>query len=205
MRTLIWFLAGAGTAIFVAGGVLFVSVTSLENGFSTRVPPSALETWLARRARSVSVPESSKKLMNPAVDSPEVLAQASAHWADHCAGCHANNGSGDIAMGRQLYPPAPDMRKPETQALTDGELFFVIQNGIRFTGMPAWGNGSAQDTEDSWKLVRFIRHLAAMTPAEEQKMKDMNPRSPDEFREEQEERDFLNGADLHEHTQHQHH
>jgi len=201
MRSLIWFLAGAGIVLFASAGVL----ASFEGGFSTRVPPGAMESWIARRIRHMAVPESARMLANPAADSPEVMAQASVHWADHCAGCHANNGSGDIAMGRQMYPPAPDMRKPETQGLTDGELFFIIENGIRFTGMPAWGNGSAQDAEDSWKLVRFIRHLPALTAAEEQKMQDMNPRTPDEFREEQEERDFLNGEDLHEQTQHQHH
>jgi len=202
MRSFIWFLAGGGIVIFVAGGVLIFWVAAFESGFSARVPPSAMESWLARRIRHFSVPESAKRLANPAADSEEVLAQASAHWADHCAGCHANNGSGDIAMGRQMYPPAPDMRKAETQGLPDGELFYIIQNGIRFTGMPAWGNGGTQDTEDSWKLVRFIRHLPAMSAAEERKMKDMNPRTPDEFREEQEERDFLNGNDSHEQTQH---
>jgi mono/diheme cytochrome c family protein len=197
-RSLVWFLAGTGAVILVAGDIFL----SQANGFSTRTPPSALESWLARGIRHFSVPESAKKRANPEANSEEVLAQASAHWADHCAQCHANNGSGDIAMGKQMYPPAPDMRKAETQGMTDGELFFIIQNGIRFTGMPAWGNGSAQDTEDSWKLVRFIRHLPALSAAEERKMNDMNPRTPDEFREEQEERDFLNGSDLHEQTQH---
>ena len=56
-----------------------------------------------------------------------------------------------------MYPPAPDMRRAETQQLTDGELFYIIQNGVRLTGMPAWGGSggdvSAHDEEDSWKLV----------------------------------------------------
>ena len=97
-------------------------------------------------------------------------------------------------MGRQMYPPAPDMRAEATQRLTDGELFYIIENGIRLTGMPAWGSGSERDREDSWKLVRFIRHLPAMTPAEIEKMKDFNPRSPQEIREEMEEQQFLNGG-----------
>ena len=74
-------------------------------------------------------------------------------------------------MGRHMYPPAPDMRQSETQQMTDGQLFFVIQNGIRMTGMPAWGSGSQHDEEDSWKLVRFIRHLPQLTAAEEIKQK----------------------------------
>ncbi len=191
--------------IVIAGGVLLVALTSLANGFSTRVPPTAVESWLARRIRVSSVPASAKGVSNPVPDSQEVLKQARAHWADHCAPCHANNGSGDVAMGRQMYPPAPDMRKPETQNLTDGELFYIIQNGVRLTGMPSWGTGTPQDAQDSWKLVRFIRHLPALTAAEDREMQEMNPKSPDELREEQEEMDFLNGGNLREQTHHQHH
>ncbi len=192
-------------ALVAAGATLFFAISPMANGLGTRVPPTAMESWLAHRIRHISVPASAKNLANPVPDSQQVLSQARAHWADHCAACHANNGSGDIAMGRQMYPPAPDMRKLETQSFTDGELFYIIQNGIRLTGMPAWGSGSLQDAEDSWKLVRFIRHLPAIAAAEEQEMQEMNPKSPDELREKQEERDFLNGADLHEQTEHQHH
>jgi mono/diheme cytochrome c family protein len=205
MKSLIWFLLGASAVMSIAGITLFWAVPLLANGFSTRTPPTALESWLARRMRHMSAPETAKRLTNPVADSKQTLDQARAHWSGHCASCHANNGSGDIAMGRQMYPPAPDMRQPETQNLTDGELFYIIQNGIRMTGMPAWGSGSPQDAEDSWKLVRFIRHLPAMTTSEEQQMKEMNPKSPDEFKEEQEERDFLNGADPHEQPQHHPH
>ncbi|MEO7144714.1 MAG: c-type cytochrome [Bryobacteraceae bacterium] len=70
-----------------------------------------------------------------------MLADARAHWADHCAACHANNGSGDTAMGKHTYPPTPDMRQAETQNLTDGELFYIIQNGSRLTRMPSWVPG----------------------------------------------------------------
>ncbi len=112
-------------------------------------------------------------------------------------------------MGAKTYPPAPDMRLPETQQMTDGELFYIIQNGIRFSAMPAWSSGSASpshDAEDSWKLVRFIRHLPNMTAEEKHQMEGMNPKTPDELREEQEEEEFLKGAEPHEpKTEHHHH
>lgn len=173
-------------------------------GFSARERPSALERWIARRVRSMAAPADAKERVNPVSNSPEVLAEARAHWADHCAGCHANNGSGDTEMGKRMYPPAPDMRLFETQQMTDGELFFVIQNGIRMTGMPAWGGGSGHDEQDSWKLVRFIRHLPQVSAEEEREMQSLNPKSPDELREEQEEKEFLNGEEPNEHTEHQH-
>ena len=108
-------------------------------------------------------------------------------------------------MGKRMYPPAPDMRQPETQQMTDGQLFFIIQNGIRMTGMPAWSSGSPHDEQDSWKLVRFIRHLPQLTAEEEREMQALNPKSPDDLKEEQEERDFLNGDQTHEPTEHHHH
>jgi len=199
--------------LFFAGALSVVAVTSIAagvflsgaHGFSAREPPSPLERWAARRARQFALPAGARKRPNPVPGSADVLAEARAHWADHCAACHANNGSGDVEMGKHLYPPAPDMRLQETQRMSDGELFFIIQNGIRLTGMPAWGGGSQHDEQDSWKLVHFIRHLPQLTAAEEREMGTLNPKSPGELREEQEEKEFLNGGPSHEHAQHQHH
>ena len=202
MRKLIWFTAGMITLAIVFSASVILFFRTQLGGFSTREQPSAIERRFAQLFRALAVPASVKSRSNPAADSVEVLASARAHWADHCASCHANNGSGDVEMGKHLYPPAPDMRQRPTQTLTDGELFYIIQNGIRFTGMPAWGSGTAQDEEDSWKLVRFVRHLPKLTPQEEQEMKDFNPKSPDELKEEQDEREFLNGGEPNEPTHH---
>ncbi len=199
------FLAGALSVIVVALAAAGVFVLAAR-GFSARERPSALERWVARRARSLAAPAGAKDRVNPIPNSPQVLAEARAHWADHCAGCHANNGSGDTEMGKRMYPPAPDMRQIETQQLTDGELFFIIQNGVRMTGMPGWGGSNhGHDEQDSWKLVAFIRHLPQVTAEEEREMQSLNPKSPDELKEEQEEKEFLNGEEPHEHPEHQHH
>lgn len=165
-------------------------------GFSAREKPTALETYVARTSRNIAVSSAAKSTQNPVPYSAEVLEEARAHWADHCATCHANNGSGNTEMGRNLYPPVPDMRAQATQDLTDGELFSIIENGIRLTGMPAWG-GVGHNPEDSWKLVYFIRHLSKVTADEELEMKQMNPRTPAEMEEEREEEEFLKGSDTH--------
>ena len=107
-------------------------------------------------------------------------------------------------MGKHMYPPAPDMRKPETQNLTDGELFYIIQNGIRLTGMPAWG-GSEHGAEDSWKLVHFIRHLPDVTIEERKQMESLNPKGPEDRKEEEEEEKFLRGETPNEPQEHHHH
>jgi len=192
-------------AVLVAGSAMAVIFVLSARGFSARDQPSGLERWFAHWARSASVPRDARRLMNPVPNSAEVQAAARAHWADHCAVCHANDGSGDTPMGKRSYPPAPDMRLAPTQEMTDGALFYIIQNGIRFSGMPAWGDGSDHDAEDSWKLVRFIRHLPQLTLEEKKEMEKLNPKSPDELREEQEEEKFLKGEDYHEPQASPHH
>ena len=155
MRKLIWFAAGAiGILVVLAlGGLMFLKLGA--NGFSARSDPSFIETFAAQQARGMAMPGSAKVRPNPIVKSNEVLEDAMAHWADHCAICHGNDGSGQVDMGRQMYPHAPDMRKEGTQKLTDGELFDIIENGIRLSGMPAWG-GSESGGEDSWKLAQSV-------------------------------------------------
>jgi hypothetical protein len=97
------------------------------------------------------------------------------------------------------------MRESGTQSLSDGELFYIIQNGIRLTGMPGWGSGSSHDEEDSWKLVHLIRHLPDLTVEERKQMEKLNPKSPDEWKEEQEEENFLKGESTNEPQQQHHH
>jgi len=156
-----------------------------------RQAPSSTEAALARFARSFSLPAGARNSKNPFTASPQLLQEASRHFADHCASCHGNDGSGNTEIGRNLYPPAPDMRLPATQQLTDGELYYIIHNGIRWTGMPAWGE--AGDDPDSWKLVLFIRHLPSLTADELKAMERFNPKSAADREEEQQEEDFLKG------------
>jgi len=135
-----------------------------------------------------------RKRHNPLAASPEAVAAGRSHFADHCAVCHANDGSGDTEVGRNMYPRAPDMRKPATQQLSDGEIFAIIKNGVRLTGMPAWGGNTAADDAATWQLVAFVRHLPAITDAELAQMKAENPVSPRELAEKKEEEEFLAGG-----------
>jgi mono/diheme cytochrome c family protein len=167
-----------------------IGLAMVRRGFSARDNPSVVETYVAKTARRLSVPTAERHAMNPFALTPEVLTEARAHFADHCAICHGNNGSGKSQIGQNLYPKAPDMRLAQTQNLTDGELYYTIHNGIRLTGMPAWGTEGKD--EDSWKLVLFIRHLPQLTAAEEREMEALNPKGPRETQEEQEEEQFLN-------------
>lgn len=190
MRALSYVLLGFVAAAVILAGTGFAYLKS--TGLSTRGEPGRIETTIATSARSLAIPSSARALQNPIPVSSEVIAEGMAHYADHCATCHANDGSGKTEMGQGLFPKAPDMRLPATQDLSDGELFYVIEHGIRFTGMPGWRTGTASGETSSWQLVHFMRHLPKLTSAELEAMKDRNPRSPQEIRLELEEERFLN-------------
>ena len=166
-----------------------------QNGFSAREQPSALESAAAGFARRMAIPAEATSLKNPQPMSAENISEGLEHFADHCAVCHANNGSGDTELGRNMYPKPPDMRGPGTQTKSDGELYFVIQNGVRLTGMPGFGRPDRTDDMGTWNLVHFIRHLPKLTPEEEARMKTLNPISPEELKEQREGDDFLNGGE----------
>jgi mono/diheme cytochrome c family protein len=103
---------------------------------------------------------------------PAILTEARDHFADHCAICHGYDGKGS-GLGKHMYPPAPDMTEAATQNLSDGQIFYIISNGVRFTGMPAWRD---EDSSDAiWKLVVLIRYLPHLTPADIQQMKSAHP------------------------------
>jgi mono/diheme cytochrome c family protein len=176
--------------LLLGAGIAVVRVT--RRGFSARERPSALEAFIARRVRRMATPASAREAKNPFSATPEMLEQARGHFADHCAGCHGNDGSGQTTMGQNLYPKPPDMRLPATQNLSDGEIYSIIHNGIRLTGMPAWGDPGKDD--DTWKLVLFIRHLPTMTSEEMNEMGRLNPKSDAEREEEKQEEEFLRGG-----------
>lgn len=184
-----------GSLIVGIGGFVGLLVVQARRGLSARDEPSRIEELVARSFRRLAMPKVVRDVRNPVASSTQVLAAGRLHFADHCSSCHGNDGSGQTEIGRGLYPRAPDMRLPSTQALSDGELFSIIRNGIRLTGMPAWGNATAEDDLSTWKLVRFIRHLPNLSDAELEEMRRLNPRSPAELMREREVEEFLSGKE----------
>ena len=89
----------------LVAGVLAYSIGS--RGLSTRTSPSAAEGVLARTMRSFATPRAVRAAVNPVERSRPVLDEALSHYADHCAVCHANNGSGETPIGQNLYLRAP--------------------------------------------------------------------------------------------------
>jgi predicted CXXCH cytochrome family protein len=158
-----------GLALIACGVVILGAIYGaivIRRGFSTRDEPSYLERVVARAARNLAIPGHAKKETNPWKATPDTLKEARDIFTDRCASCHGTDGSGQTTVGRNLYPKPPDLRAPLTQGLTDGQIHYIIENGVRLTGMPAWGNPHEEQGDTSWKLVLFIRDLRQPTMAE---------------------------------------
>jgi mono/diheme cytochrome c family protein len=177
---------------FALAILAFCVVALVRRGVSTRDEPTRAEALIARALRRLAIPRRASGLKNPLPASEGAVAAGRAHFADHCASCHGNDGKGQTGMGRNLYPRAPDMTLAATQSLSDGEIYWIIENGVRLTGMPAWGKGGDQDKE-TWALVSFIRHLPHATEEEIREMKRLNPKSAAELEEERAAEAFLRG------------
>ena len=193
MRRRTWTVAGVVAALVLVAVIAFVS--TMRYGFSAHDEPTAMEKVIAGRMRHWSIPADLHRMKNPVPLTPEVIAESRAHFADHCAQCHGNDGKGKTDMGQHLYPRAPDLTLPETQSLSDGEIFATIENGVRLTGMPGFGNGTAESAAGSWTLVHFIRHLPKIASEEIGEMEKLNPKSPEEWQQMQQEEAFLTSDD----------
>ena len=172
VRTVIVVLVFVAAATFAAG-VVYVKSTGLR----ALPEPGPIETRLARMIRGLAIPRAVRARTNPLEASEEAVWLGLEHFARYCAMCHGNNGSGEnTPIGRGLFPKPPDMRTDATQSRTDGELFYIIENGIRFTGMPAFGTGQENPAADklAWQLVHFIRRLPRITPEEIGQMEALN-------------------------------
>src|SRR5499433_1822108 len=146
---------GILVVLLVIVGVLVYWVFS--HGFSAQAEPSALEKAMAPWLRRIAIPAGSSKLKNPEPVNEETMAEAREHFVEHCSVCHGIDGRGGTTFGRNMYPKVPDLTMADTQQLKDGELFYIISNGIRFSGMPAFGGeDSPQKGVQTPDLLRAV-------------------------------------------------
>ena len=154
-----------GLIVAVAGfgvaAVLYVVAGSRP--FAADRAPGPVETAIARRLVRLSIPRSERDAANPFAGDQRAWRSAADHFAEHCAACHGADGRGS-AIGSHMYPPVPDLASPAIQQFSDGALFSIIQNGVRWTGMPAFR--STDDADEIWKLVSLVRQMPALNAAD---------------------------------------
>lgn len=158
-----------GIVRYALGGLVLVSAVAiiggyvvLRNGLAADRAPSRVEAAVARRLVVLSIPASTRALSNPRSTDQHAWREGAEHFADHCAVCHGTDGRGRSAFGGTMYPPVPDLASLEVQGLSDGALFGIIQNGVRWTGMPAFR--AEHSADETWNLVSFIRRVPSLAP-----------------------------------------
>ncbi len=138
-------------------GLIGATLGALLQGCAAGKHPSQQETSLANAAKDVTIPLQAGKMKNPLPETNEVVSQGQEVFLGSCAQCHGEDANGDTEIGRNMTPPAMDLSSAHVQHWSDAELFWIIQNGVRLTGMPAWKSSISEN--DTWKLAHFIHNL----------------------------------------------
>ncbi len=145
-------LAGAGAYLFIR-----------DNGLAADRRPGRVEEAVARRLVWLSIPAPQRAARNPYETDAGAWRDGGEHFQDHCAVCHGSDGRGRSEIGSKMYPPVPDLASDAVQQLSDGAIFSIIQNGVSWTGMPAFRSEHTPD--ETWRLVAFIRRVPTLPPA----------------------------------------
>jgi len=159
----------AAAALVAAVAIAIVVLVVWSQGFGSRPVPSGLEASLAMKLYDGSIPDKYDKLANPISGSRLDLIEAGGHYEEHCAVCHGDDGGGQPKFHGLMYPRPTDLRSDDTQEMSDGELYWVVKNGVRWSGMPAFGKPGDND-EHAWKMVAYVRHFPKLTADEKQQV-----------------------------------
>lgn len=147
--------------LLVAG--LAAALVIKWRGLRASSPPSALESSLALSIRNFAIPHAEHTQINPVAGDPVALQQGRNAFRTRCASCHGVDGRGLTPIGANEYPRVPNLHSQRTQSLSDGDIHYIIENGVQLTGMPAM---HSEPSSESWKLVSYIRSFRTATPQE---------------------------------------
>jgi mono/diheme cytochrome c family protein len=120
-------------------------------------PPSRLEVAVAAQVkRRLTV--GGRSDANPLQATPDLLARGQETFSHYCMVCHGLDGQGTgVPFAAAMSPPVPSLASPAVQAYTDGQLHWIILNGLWPSGMP--GSRDLLHDEERWRVVLYLRHL----------------------------------------------
>lgn len=160
-------LASLSGAVMI--GVIFYFLIMPRLDWSAAQEPGRVEKILAQHALQSWIKRNAPAQANPISPTAESLKSAKAEYQEHCAACHGLDGSAKNRFEAEFYPRVPKLTAVQIQKLSDGEIYFIVANGIRNTAMPAFGK--THSAEDMWKTVLWVRHLARLSPEEKAAIK----------------------------------
>ncbi|HKD78255.1 MAG TPA: cytochrome c [Candidatus Angelobacter sp.] len=121
--------------------------------------PSKVESTVANEVKH-EVTVGGKDVKNPIPYSADAVKEGEEHFGHHCGICHGLDGQATgVPFASKMQPPVPDLTSKDVQDYADGQLKWIIENGIGPSGMPGW-KGELSD-EEMWNVVHFLRHLPA--------------------------------------------
>jgi predicted CXXCH cytochrome family protein len=155
-----------GVVLVIVALVLFTGLFAWFikwRGFRASSKPSALEIATARSLRDFAISGRERHKANPVANDPVAIQQGREDFLARCASCHGVDARGLTPIGANVYPRVPDLHSETTQNLTDGEIHYIIENGVQLTGMPAMPSAHRESAAESWKLVSYIRSFHPRT------------------------------------------
>lgn len=144
--------------IFVYSGWYNVSAMNEESG---------MMKWVLTTTQNNSIESRSKDISVPDLNDSSLIAEGFEHYNEMCVSCHGAPGMEETELSKGLNPPAPYL-VDEAEEINPQELFWITKNGIKMTGMPAWGR--THSDEKIWAIVAFMKTLPNMTAEDYKKM-----------------------------------
>ena len=150
--------------VIVVLGAAALAIAVYSWPFSALPQPGRWETWAARRAKHWSISRAARFVPpEPPADESSAAAGQMDYGSD-CSACHGLDGRTPSNFGQSMYPRVPNLGSPGIQHWSDAELFWIIKNGIRHSGMPGFGRIHSDD--EIWDLVHYVRSIPAQKPSE---------------------------------------
>jgi mono/diheme cytochrome c family protein len=140
----------------VAPGVVRIGIGLMHCSLTALPQPGLFETRIANLAKHSAIRLASRHGIPPRpLDTRASTETGGAHYGLDCGICHGVDGRAQTPSGQWMYPRAADLTSKQVQGYSDQELFWIINNGIKFTGMPGFGKLEAPD--HIWGLVNYVR------------------------------------------------
>lgn len=164
MKTVIAILALV--IIIILGGLVFIN-SGLYDVAATK-PETGIVKWVLETTKENSVSSRSKNIPVPNLDDESLTMTGFHHYDQMCVGCHGAPGISPSEIGEGLNPEPPDLAE-EAAHMSPAELFWITQNGIKMTGMPAFG--PTHSDEELWGIVAIMQKFPDMSPEDYMQMK----------------------------------
>ena len=161
--------------VLILGGLVFIN-SGVYDVAATK-PDTEIVKWVLETTKEKSVRSRSKDITVPNLDSESLIETGFHHYDQMCVGCHGAPGIPQSEIGEGLNPEPPDLSEVAAN-MTPAELFWITKNGIKMTGMPAFG--PTHSDEELWGIVAFMQKLPDLSPEKYKAMKEDSEKMPHE-------------------------